>query len=452
MEGGAMTQRLNLNEASVEELAGLPDVGTQAAELIVNARESSGLFCNTSGLVSIAGVSAKACASLAQYTYVTTVAISLLPAWMAAGNPLLQKFRALYEENGELVEQVDTHFKQVAKAHNPGFDDTGDPIDADAAHALYVDAVQHAMRKLEEDPDIEPFDTWEIPGGSRREYDKPVLVCRRFTLGRGAEFAIGPSINPTITIIAEEIDMDRDAIWSWTPRHGVLATPAGANGSPGQPNFTPEAYASGQPSHTNGLNGGDGGHGSAGACPDDLPGAGHTACEATTVQIIALRVLSLSQFDLRGQDGARGGRGGNGGLGGDGSRGRDGEEGFGVGPFFIPIPYCKRSPGRGGFGGEGGDAGDGGHGGDGGDGGRLRLFTTPASLESLLRDQPDFFPELEGGDGGAGGEPGLPGEPGLICSANSLYRNGESVTSQATSARPFRSTDNSARLYGIRQE
>jgi hypothetical protein len=407
-----MGQRLNLNEASVEELAALPGVGTRTAQLIVDARESGGFFCNTSGMISIAGVTPEVCASLAKYTFASPVVISSLPAWMAAGDPLLQKFRALYEENSELAESVDTHFKQVAKAHNPGFDDTVDPIDADAAHALYVDAVQHAMRKLEEDPDIEPFDAWEIPAGSRREYGKPVLVCRRFTLGPSAEFVIGQNINPTITIIAEEIDMAPDAVWSWTPRHGILATPAGVNGGPGQPSFNPESYASGQPAHVNGLNGGAGGDGLDGACPDDLPGEGHTACEAPTVQIIALRVLSLSQFDLRGQDGARGGRGGNGGPGGHGSRGRDGEEGFGPGPFFIPIPYCKRSPGQGGLGGPGGDAGDGGRGGNGGDGGTFRLFTTPESLENLLRNQPDFFPELEGGDGGAGGEPGLPGEPG----------------------------------------
>lgn len=404
-----MVKRVNLNEASVEELAELPDVGARAAKLVVDARERGGRFCNTSGLVSIAGVTPEACTSLAKYTYVNPVVIS----WMTVAFPLLQKFRALYEENWELAGSVDAHFKTVTKVHNPDFDDTEGPIDADAAYALYVDAVQHAFRKLEEDPDIEPFDVWEIPAGSRREYDKPVLVCRRFTLSEGAEFVIGQSINPTITIIAEEIDMDPSAIWTWTPRHGVLSTPAGTNGDWGQPSFNPEAYASGQPSHVNGLNGGAGGHGGDGACPDDLAGEGHEACEAPTLQIIALRVLGLSQFDLRGQDGARGGRGGNGGPGGHGSRGRDGEERFGPGPLFIPmIPYCYRSPGRGGFGGQGGDAGDGGRGGDGGDGGILRLYTTPDSLVNLLRNQPDFFPELGGGDGGAGGEPGIPGEPG----------------------------------------
>jgi hypothetical protein len=411
----ARTKLLDINQVTVGAIAKIPGLNKELAERIVSEREDRGLFYNLTGLTVIPGITQTIVDELKKYATVSTVTVMAASPLSRYLDPLHEKFRSVYSEHETLIEDTGTYIRSRTRDLNPSYDDTTPFPDADQAYSEYVKAVTHVYKVLEEDPNITFVDTYRIEQYERKTYRKPVLICRRLELERGATFVVGKEINPTITIIAEEIDMHPEARWEWQYRHPVQSPP-GYETAPhsGQPNFDPFYHTPQDPETSPALSGGDGHDGLPGRSPDIYHPGTYDACEPPTVQIIALRIVNLSEFNLRGQNGARGGPGQNGGNGGDGNSGRSSETGAYPCPGlpWIPIRYCKEDPGFGGNGGDGGNGGNGGDGGGGGNGGTLRIFTTPDSWQALLAGQWDLVALIEGGDGGAGGIGGMGGYPG----------------------------------------
>ncbi|MCP4409271.1 MAG: helix-hairpin-helix domain-containing protein [Gammaproteobacteria bacterium] len=419
-----MTSRrfININTASFEELHAIPGIDSELARQIVEIRKIKGPIRSLEGLKIISGLTDNHVRTLQKHAILgDATMLAPAPAWIDWRLRLLEKFRAVYRKNAALISEVDERISHTVEASNPKLGDVVSSRPADEAFSQYLETVMHAADVLDTHPGIEFVDTYRVEAGEKTIYDEPVIICRRFELGAGARFVVGPSINPTFIIITEELDVDPTARWEWQPHHPSHQPPGPrpARARDGRPNHDPFEYTSRPDDDRRGADGGDGDDGIPGVSHDDADLArSHGACEGPTVQIIALRILSTPVFDLSGQDGARGGRGQDGGNGGAGARGRRSRKV--IAPVFnpllippvVPVPFCEREPGFGGNGGTAGAGGDGGRGGRGGDGGSLRLFTTPDSWQALLEGGWTLTPLIGPGQGGGGGPGGWPGEFG----------------------------------------
>ena len=65
--GGEMAFRVNLNTATVEELAELPEIGEAIAERIVACREACGGFSSVEALIGVGGIGAQRVEKLRDY-------------------------------------------------------------------------------------------------------------------------------------------------------------------------------------------------------------------------------------------------------------------------------------------------------------------------------------------------------------------------------------------------